>query len=86
MIFERNEEKERHRFPAVFTMDKATKTLTVQKIYDDSLDWQKTEICSGNAKLPTGAIQVGDVVTNCEGNLALRHIPTNIIFGAYDFK
>lgn len=67
-------------------MDKASKTLTVQKIYDDSLNWQKTETCSRKATLPTGSIQVGNVVTNCEGNLSLRHIPTNVLFGAYDFK
>lgn len=67
-------------------MDQASKILTVQKIYDDSLNWQKTEIGSGKATLPTGAVQVGDVVTNCEGNLSLRHIPTNVLFGAYDFK
>ena len=67
-------------------MDKASKTLTVQKTYDDSLNWQKTEICSGKATLPTGTVQVGDVVTNCEGNLSLRHIPTSVLFGAYDFK
>ena len=86
VIFERHEEKERHRFPAVFTMDKASKTLTVQKIYDSNLEWDKTEVCSGKATLPTGTVQVGDVVTNCEGNLALRHVPTNILFGGYDFN
>ena len=66
-------------------MDKAAKTLTVQKIYDDNMNWGKTEVCSGDAILPTGTMQVGDIVTNCNGNLALRHIPTNILFGAYDF-
>ena len=86
IIFERNEKKERHTFPAVLTMNKATKTLTVQKIYDDNLSWGKTEVCSGNATLPTGGMKEGDIVTNCSGNLALRHIPTNVILGAYDFK
>ena len=85
-MFERNEEKERHRLPAVFTMNKASKTLTVQKIYDDNINWGKTEVCSGDATLPTGTMHVGDIVTNCNGNLALRHIPTNILFGAYDFE
>jgi len=86
VIFERNEEKERHKFPAVFTMNKATKTLTVQKLYDSNINWEKTEVCSGNATLPTGGMEEGDVVTNCSGNVALRHIPTNTLFGGYDFK
>ncbi|MFO7678373.1 MAG: hypothetical protein R6V50_08370 [Thermoplasmatota archaeon] len=67
-------------------MDKATKTLTVQKIYESNLEWQKTEICSGKATLPQGTIKEGDKLTNCEGNLSLRHIPTNIIFGGFDFQ
>jgi len=67
-------------------MNKVTKTLTVQKIYDDNLSWEKTEICSGNAVLPKGDIKPGDTVTNCSGNLALRHVPTNVIFGGFDFK
>lgn len=86
IIFERNEDKHSNKIPAIFAMDKATKTLTVQKIYDDNLSWEKTEICSGNATLPRGTIKQGDRVTNCSGNLSLRHVPTNIIFGAFDFK
>ena len=31
-------------------------------------------------------IKEGDIVTNCNGNVALRHIPTNTLFGGYDFK
>jgi len=67
-------------------MDKATKTLTVQKIYDSNFHWQKTEICSGNATLPQGTIKQGDKITNCQGNLALRHIPTNTIIGGFNFQ
>ena len=86
VIFERNEEKERHKFPAIFTMNKVAKTLTVQKIYDTDLSCEKTEVCSGDATLPSGIIKEGDTIINCCGNVALRHIPTNILFGAYDFK
>ena len=67
-------------------MDKSAKTLTVQKIYEKNLRWEDNEICSGNADLPKGTIKEGDVITNCSGNVALRHIPTNTLLGAYDFK
>ena len=84
-IFQRHENNQNHQFPVVFTMDKATKTLTVQHLYDTSLKWDKTEICSGKATLPQGPVNIGDTVKNCEGNVALRHIPTNTLFGAYNF-
>jgi len=72
--------------PYVFSMDKNTSTLKVQKIYDKSLKWEDNEICSGEAKLPTGTIKEGDVVTNCAGNLAIRHIPSNALVGGFNFK
>ena len=72
--------------PALFSMDKNTKTLTVQKIYEDGLKWNEHEICSGDATLPSGEIKEGDKITDCNGNLALRHVPTNTLFGAFDFE
>lgn len=84
-FFDKKEE-EMLKHPLVFSMDENTRTLTVQKIYEDSLKWEDNEICSGNATLPTGEIKEGDVVTNCEGNVALRYIPTNTLLGGYNFK
>ena len=72
--------------PVIFSMDKNTRTLTVQKIYDTSFRWEDSEICSGDATLPSGVIEEGDIVTNCSGNVAFRHIATNTLIGAYDFK
>ena len=46
----------------------------------------ETGICSGNAELPSGLIKEGDVIKKCSGNVALRYIPSNTIFGAYDFE
>ena len=86
VVFEKNENKQNNNFPAVFSMDKVRKTLTVQKIYNDNLEWDKTEICSGDATLPSGFIKAGDVITDCSGNLSLRHVPTNFLFGAYNFE
>ena len=84
--FDKKEEKKTHRSPAIFTMDKNTRTLTVQQIYEDNLKWDEHEICSGNASLPSGFIKEGDVVTNCKGNVALRHVPSNTLVGGFDFE
>ena len=86
VIFERTNIKGKEKLPVLFSMDKNTRTLTVQKIYNSNLNWEDNEICSGNAMLPSGSIKEGDVVVNCNGNVALRHIPTNTLMGAYNFK
>ncbi len=83
--FDKKEEKKPKPL-ALFSMDKNTRTLTVQKIYEDNLNWEEHEICSGIATLPSGQIKEGDTVTNCKGNVALRHIPTNTLLGGFDFK
>jgi len=72
--------------PAVFTMDKSTNTLKVQRIYEDNLKWNDHEICSGSATLPSGKIKEGDVIKDCEGNVAIRHKPSNTLFGGFNFE
>ncbi len=84
--FEKKEEKQIPKPPALFAMDKSTKTLTVQKIYEDDLKWEQHEICSGSANLPNGPIKEGDKITNCKGNIAIRHIPSNILVGGFNFE
>jgi hypothetical protein len=84
---DKNEEKtHKNILPAVFSMDKNTKTLKVQKLYEEGLKWDEHEVCSGMALLPSGPIKEGDVVTGCKGNVALRHIPTNKLFGGFNFE
>jgi hypothetical protein len=83
---DKKEEKNILKPPAIFSMDKNTKTLTVQKIYEDSLKWEEHEICSGDATLPIGSIKEGDVVRNCKGNVAFRHIPSNTLIGGFNFE
>jgi len=83
--FEKKEGK-MSKLPAILTMDKSTRTLTVQKIYEGDIKWEEHEICSGEANLPTGAIKEGDKVTNCKGNLAIRHIPSNTLLGGFNFE
>jgi hypothetical protein len=84
--YDKKEEKNIQKPIAVFSMNKNNKTLTVQKIYEDSLKWEEHEICSGNATLPLGLLKEGDVVKNCKGNVALRHIPSNTLIGGFDFE
>jgi len=86
VIFNKSDKNIKQSLPALFVMDKNTRTLTVQKIYEKGLRWEDSEVCAGDANLPLGFISVGDVITNCNGNVALRHIPTNTIFGAFDFR
>ena len=82
----KDEEKEDANLPAIFSMDKNTRTLKVQKIYDENARWEDHEICAGQAELPSGEMKEGDVVSNCKGNLALRHVPTNTLLGGFDFE
>ena len=82
----KTEEKKVSKPPAIFTMDKNTRTLTVQKIYEDRIKWDEHEICSGDATLPSGEIKEGDTVKDCKGNLALRHIPSNTLLGGFNFE
>ena len=85
-IFKPSEEDKKGRLPAVLSMDKSKRTLTVQKLYEDNLKWEDNEVCSGDAQLPVGVMKEGDVIRFCQGNVALRHIPTNKLLGAYEFK
>lgn len=85
-VFDRKEKEESQNPPIIFSMDKNTRSLKVQMLYEKGLKWDETEICSGTCKLPDGEIRPGDTVTNCKGNIALRHVPSNTIMGAYDFQ
>jgi hypothetical protein len=84
--FDKKDVKKVPKPQAIFSMDKNTRTITVQKIYENNLNWEDHEICSGDAILPTGSVKEGDTITSCEGNLALRHIPTNTLSGGYNFE
>jgi len=85
-VQDKKTEKNLPKPPAVFTMDKSKNTLKVQKIYEENLKWNDHEICSGNATLPSGLLKEGDVVKDCEGNVSIRHKPSNTLFGGFDFE
>ena len=89
ILFGRSDNKKEKKVPkppALFSMDKNTKTLKVEKLFKNDLKWEEHEICSGTAKLPSGQVKEGDIVTDCKGNLALRHIPSNKLVGGFDFE
>ena len=74
-----------------FQMDKNAGNLTVDQIRFDhdeyliDLDWYHVGIRSGNATLPFGTIEVGDVITNCTGNVKLMWIPLDYCLGNWNF-
>ena len=68
-------------------MDLTNKTLTVTKVYPLSyFSWSDIEVVSGNATLPTGIIDVGDVITNCSGEVKLVNKLLNEIFSIWNFE
>lgn len=85
-VFDTTSSEKEHKPPVVLSMDKTKKALVVQRIYEKGLKWDENEVCSGEAELPQGLIKEGDQVTNCEGNVALRHIPSNTLIGGFNFE
>jgi hypothetical protein len=61
------------------------KTLTVVQV-EDTYYWEDCEIVSGNATLPSGKVELGDVITNCAGFVRIVHIPTDTLVVAFDFN
>jgi len=57
----------------IFMKDNETKTLTVTNIYpeDEDFYWPEISIKNGSATLSYGTIEIGDIITNCEGYLEL---------------
>lgn len=83
--FEKSKDHKADQPPIKFTMDKSTRSLKVQKLYEKGLRWDDYEICSGSTVLPAGTIEEGDTITKCKGNVALRHVPSNRLLGGFDF-
>jgi len=70
-----------------FEMDMANNTLTVQYINTEDVLWSDIDqIGSGNCDpFPSGTVAVGDMITNCQGIIVLRYIPTNGIIDVFEF-
>jgi len=84
--FDKENVQKASKTPTIFMMDKSTNTLKVQKLYENNLRWDDHEVCAGSADLPSGLIKEGDVVKDCKGNVALRHVPSNTLFGGFNFE
>ena len=72
----------------IFSIDTINKTLTVTQIYSQgrTLYWPEITINNGFATLPYGTIDIGDVITNCEGYLELIWKETGVHIFSTDFS
>ncbi|GEM_PF-3007298 len=52
-------------------IDLTNKTLTLIHFTGNSVNWSDVEMTKGSATLPTGTIDIGDVITNCSGVVTL---------------
>jgi len=70
-----------------FDMDNDDGTLTVILVDPAEVFWEDIDqIGSGSCDpFPTGEVQAGDMITNCEGIIRLRYIPTDEVIGVYVF-
>ncbi len=74
-----------------FIRNNDNSTLTVYRIieepYFNNLTWENVKL-EGIATLPSGKIDVGDVIANCNGtvSLTLRHNSRDFWLGVYYFK
>ena len=72
----------------LFEQENNTLTVTDVEVLSHghhTFNWEDIEIRSGNATLPSGAVGMGDVITNCTDNVTIWHIPTNIFIGSWTF-
>jgi hypothetical protein len=72
----------------IFSVDTINKTLTVTEVYSQgrTLYWPEVSISDGSATLPSGIIDVGDVISDCEGYLELIWKDTGIHIFSTDFS
>jgi len=69
-----------------FIADTENKTLTVTNInFYDHVNWSNIYILHGNATLPTGNVDLGDIITNCSSRICLVWEPTATALGYWDF-
>ena len=81
----KSENRNNIELPFRLSRDKENKTLKIETVKNQELYWEDTEICSGEAILPDGIIEKGDIIFDCKGNISIRHIPSNIIIGGFNF-
>ena len=54
-------------------------------VYPNDLDWNEVVVSTGSATLPTGTIDTGDTITNCQYYVTLRWASTDQLIGYWNF-
>ena len=64
------------------------KTLTIITIYpaNEPLYWNDISVTNGSATLPTGTIDLNDVITDCDGFVELTYKPTETTLYEHNFE
>ena len=67
--------------------DSTNNTLRVTSVEKLSYyEWNEIEVILGNATLPTGTIDMGDLITNCSEVVKLVYNPSSTFLGEWDFE
>lgn len=67
--------------------DLTNKTLRVTSVEKLSYyEWSEIEVMMGNATLPMGIIDTGDLITNCSGVVKLVYNPSATLLGEWNFE
>ena len=72
----------------IFEKNLNDKTLTVVEIYPENRDffWPEISVASGSATLPFDIIDIGDIITDCEGYVKLIYEQTGATICEEDFN
>lgn len=70
-----------------FVKDSIARTLTVAVASPSDIIWSDIDVI-GNCDISGlyDDIEVGDMITDCYGTITIRHIPTNLLLGTWDFN
>ena len=61
---------------ATFKMNISDRTLTVENVFVDNVNWSDVRIeGEGSVTLPVGTISIGDVIKNCTGHFEILWPP-----------
>lgn len=70
----------------IIELDNYNKTITIVSIEKGTdLVWSNVELLEGDATIPEGSIDEGDIITDCTEILDFKWIPTNEIFLHVEF-
>jgi hypothetical protein len=72
----------------IFEKDATNKILTVIEVYPEegTFYWPDISVVNGSAVMPYNIIEIGDMITNCEGHLKLEYTRTGKTIWEGDFS